>query len=221
MDFFKRAPEWIRGFVPQGMHGFLEGVSWYVILGVVGLIALHALFVVWKILGRMLSGGGGGGRKVNLVEKDLEEHVGEYPKPKPSTGDRQLRVEGVPVRLRLLAIAPAGHADEIDEDEIPKMLEKIVKGLGEVFKADKPRVRFWPVQISYQGFATHFHRNTIVPDEEEGEENPWVVVAGRVKLGKQQIMLGMALLAAKPTTVGRRTYDSHEWATSVKVRVRE
>ena len=76
------------------------------------------------------------------------------------------------------------------------------------------------MQVSYEGFAKHFHRNTITPEEED-EPSPWVVVAGRCKLGKQQIMLGMAALAVKPTTVGRRTYDAHEWATAVKVRVRD
>src|SRR5437762_9885117 len=34
-------------------------------------------------------------------------------------------------------------------------------------------------------------RNTIIPEDEE-DPTPWVVVAGRAKLGKQQVMLGMA-----------------------------
>ena len=122
--------------------------------------------------------------------------------------------------MRLVALAPAGTANEIDEDEIPEILDKLVTGLGDIFKGDKPRVRIWPVQISYKGFATHFHRNTIIP-EAAGEPTPWIIVAGRVKLNKRQLMLGMAMVAVKPTTVGRRTYDSHEWSTAVKVRVRD
>jgi hypothetical protein len=76
------------------------------------------------------------------------------------------------------------------------------------------------MQLSYEGFAKHFHRNTITP-EPEGELTRWVMVAGRAKLGKKQIMLGLALQAVKPTTVGRKTVDSHEWATVLRVRVRE
>ena len=219
MDFFKKAPNWLMEAAPGGVKPYLEGTTWYVIEGVVGLIALLVLLLLLRGVVRLFSGGSSTKRK--RTASQLEEHLEEYPPPKPSTGDRQLRVEGVPCRLRLLAIAPAGTASEIDEDAIPDILEKIVTGLGNVFEADKPRMRIWPVQISYQGFATHFHRNTIIP-EEEGEPTPWIVVAGRVKLaGKQQFMLGMALVAMKPTTVGRRTYDSHDWATAVKVRIRE
>jgi hypothetical protein len=65
------------------------------------------------------------------------------------------------------------------------------------------------------------HRNTIAP-EAEGELSPWIVVAGRAKFGgKQQLMLGMALQAIKPTTVGRLTIDAHEWPTTLRVKVRD
>jgi hypothetical protein len=161
-----------------------------------------------------------GPHKVEKIDTKLEEHLAEYPKPKPSTGDRQLLIERVPCRLRLVAIAPAGKADEIDEDDIPNLLDRVANGLGEIFKGDKPRVRIWPLQVSYEGFSKHFHRNTITPEAED-EPTPWVIVAGRCKLGKQQIMLGLAALALKPTTVGRRTYDSHEWAQAVRVRIQE
>jgi hypothetical protein len=120
-----------------------------------------------------------------------------------------------------LVVAPAGKADEIDEDNLDKTLEKILPGLGHIYNADKPRVRIWPVQLSYEGFTKHMHRNTIAP-EAEGELSPWIVVAGRAKFGgKQQLMLGMALQAIKPTTVGRLTIDAHEWPTTLRVKVRD
>jgi hypothetical protein len=74
--------------------------------------------------------------------------------------------------------------------------------------------------VSYQGFATHFHRNTIT-GAKDGEQTRWVMVAGRAKLGKFQIMLGMALQTIKPNTVGRRTVDAHEWASVLRVRVKD
>jgi hypothetical protein len=192
---------------------------WYILLALAALVALVILYYLLRSLARFLP------RRLeeregDRLESPLEEHLEEYPPPKPSTGDRQLKVEGVPVRLRLVAIAPAGKADVIDEEKIGEMLERLVPGLGEVFQADKPRVRIWPLQLSYEGFAKHFHRNTILP-EEEGDPTPWVVLAGRAKLGKQQIMVGLALLASKPTTIRRRTLDSHEWPTVVRVRVRD
>jgi len=144
----------------------------------------------------------------------------EYPDLKPSSGDRQLRVEGVPVRLRLVVVAPAGTASEVDVDELANVLEQILPGLGDIYKHDKPRVKVWPTQVSYQGFASHFHRNTVT-GAPAGVQTRWVMVAGRAKLGNFQIMLGLALQSIKPNTVGRRTVDSHEWASLLRVRVRD
>ena len=93
-------------------------------------------------------------------------------------------------------------------------------GLGQICTADKPRVRIWPMQLSYNGFTTHFHRCTIVP-EGDGELSPWVVVAGRAKLGKNQVMVGFALQALKPTSAGRLTLEAHEWESKLRVRVRD
>ena len=97
---------------------------------------------------------------------------------------------------------------------------RILPGLGEIYAHDKPRVKVWPKQVSYQGFATHFHRN-METGAEEGVQTRWVMVAGRAKLGKFQIMMGLALQSIKPNTVGRRTVDSHEWATVLRVRVKD
>src|SRR5439155_24495943 len=150
----------------------------------------------------------------------LIEKRQEYPDLRTGTGDRQLRVEGVPVRLRMVVIAPAGTESEVDLDELAGILDKVLPGLGEIFKHDKPRVKEWPRQVSYQGFATHFHRN-METGAKDGEQTRWVTVAGRAKLGKYQIMLGLVLQSIKPNTVGPRTVDSHEWATLLRVRVKD
>lgn len=220
MDFLKRPPDWLVNRVPGGMRGYVQGMFWYIILGGAAVIALIVLYYLARSFLRRFMPGRYEATEGKRLEAPLEEHLDEYPAPKPSTGDRQLKVEGVPVRLRLVAVAPAGKADEVNEEDVPAMLERVVPGLGEIFRGDEPEVRIWPFQVSYQGFAKHFHRNTIIP-EEEGEPTPWVILAGRVKLGKQQIMLGLALVAIKPTTIRRRTLDAHEWASALRVRVRD
>ena len=53
---------------------------------------------------------------------------------------------------------------------------------------------------------------------EEGDQTRWVLIAGRVKVGKKQYMLGVALQTIKPNTIGRRTIDAHEWASVLRVR---
>jgi hypothetical protein len=205
-------PKVFLDLLPDGLREYAT----YIALGsicVFGVIGLLFLIVIGKVLF-------GRGKGKGDSDRSLEENLEEYPELKPSGGDRQLRVEGVPARLRLVVVAPAGTASEVDADEVADLLEKIVPGLGEIYKNDKPRLRVWPKQVSYQGFATHFHRNTVTGGK-EGDQTRWIMVAGRAKLGKYQIMLGLALQSIKPNTVGRRTIDSHEWASVLRVRVRD
>jgi hypothetical protein len=207
--------QWIQDHLP----GPIAALPVPVQLGIVGgvllvgaLVFLAMLLVLLRILF--------GRRKAKSKAPDLEEDLSTYPPLRSSGGDRRLLVEGVPVRLRLVVLAPGGKQSEIDEEKIEPMLNKIVNGLGEICQADRPRIRIWPMQLSYNGFATHFHRCMLVP-EADGEPTQWVIVAGRAKLGTQQVMAGFALQAIKPTTVGRLTLESHEWDSKLRVRVRE
>ena len=122
--------------------------------------------------------------------------------------------------MRLVVVAPAGNDAEVDIEEVQAMLERVLPGLSDICQGDRPRIKVWPRQLSYEGFAKLFRRNMMTP-EGEGEPSRWILLGGRAKLGKQQIMLGLGLQAAKPTTVGRRTVDAHEWPTVLRVRVRD
>ncbi len=204
-------PKELTDLLPENLRAY----ALYIVGGVACVGSVIVLMLLAAIV-RFLFGG----RAKKTESKDLTENLQEYPDLKSSTGDRQLRVEGVPVRMRLVVVAPAGTASEVDVNELASIFEKILPGLGEIYKHDKPRVKVWPKQVSYQGFATHFH-NCTETGVEEGVQTRWVMVAGRAKLGKFQIMLGLALQGIKPNTVGRRTVDSHEWATVLRVRVKD
>lgn len=195
------------------------GLKPYATLIVAGSICFLLVFVILILAGiaRFLFGGR---KSPEVQQRSLEEDLSEYPELKSTSGDRQLRAEGVPVRLRLVVVAPAGTASDVDLDELPELLDQLVPGLGEIYKHDKPRVVEWPTQVSYTGFGNHFHRNMLT-GAEEGEPTRWVLIAGRVKVGKKQVMLGFALQSIKPNTIARRTVDSHEWASILRVRVRE
>jgi hypothetical protein len=211
MDALTKGPEFLRNLLP-------EGIASYVWCGILGLGSLLALVVLLKIFGLLF-----GGRRAKASAKipKLTENLAEYPPLKSSTGDRQLRIEGVPVRLRLVVVAPGGTEAEANLDDLAKMLDRVVSGLGDIYKHDKPRVREWPVQLSFEGFANHFHRQTLIPNETDGEQSVWVVLAGRAKLGKFQVFIGLALQAIKPTTIGRKTIEAHEWDSVIRVRVRD
>src|SRR5437773_1274490 len=116
MDFLQKPPDWLVDAVPEGaVRDFVEGSGWYVILGVFGLLLLLILLGLWGFFSKLFQ-----------AEKQpeappaphLEEDLSLYPELRPSIGDRQLRVEGVPVRLRLVVVAPAGHEDEISVDDV-------------------------------------------------------------------------------------------------------
>jgi hypothetical protein len=204
-------PKEVLDFLPEGLHAY----ALYILGGAVCIGVLFVLIVGVGTL-RLLFGG-----KPNTLDdrSDLTEDLSTYPDLKTSSGDRQLRAEGTPVRLRLVVLAPAGNS-EIDAEELPTILEEIVSGLGDIFKHDKPRVKIWPRQVSYQGFATFFHSHTPTGGGET-KQTRWVTIAGRVRVGAKQYMLGVALQSIKPSTIGRRTVDSHEWANVLRVRVRD
>src|SRR5271170_7447220 len=74
------------------------------------------------------------------AERHLREDVATYPPAPGSPGSRQLLIQGVPVRLRLVVLAPAGKSF-VDPDAAVDLLNQVAQGLGAVAQVDKPRVR--------------------------------------------------------------------------------
>ncbi len=210
MDILNNPPQWLKDLLPEGTLPW----SWWVILGFGGLVAL---LLLWALASKFT---GLFGRKIKPPKDDLEEELESIPPAAPSTGDRRLTIDGVPVRLRLVVAAPAGAEGKINPQAVTKLLDRVVVGLGTIAENDQPRVRLWPMQYSYEGFAKLFHRNTPIP-EGENEPSRWVLVCGRAKLGDRQVMLGLGLQAIKPTTIGRRTLKTHEWAETFRIKTRE
>ena len=205
-------PQIVRDILPESMREY----ALYITLGLGLAVSLIVLLLLVAIVRFFFRGKG----KKAPKEPGLSENLDEYPELTKTSGDRQLRAEGVPARLRLVVVAPAGTASDVDVDELEDVLEKLIPGLGDIYKHDRPRVKDWPTQVSYQGFANHFHKNMLTGGA-EGEQTRWILVAGRVKVGKRQVMLGVALQTIKPNTIGRRTVDAHEWAGILRVRVKE
>jgi hypothetical protein len=215
MDFLQKPPQWLNDALPDAARDVLQNGGWYAILGVGALVVLLILWAIVRPLFRRRR------RPARAERSEIAvEDLASYPPPAPSTGDRRLTVEGVPVRLRLVVLAPAGVAYQVNADTVNDVLEQVLTGLGSIAAADLPRVRVWPAQLSYEGFANTFHRNTPMP---EGEKEPsrWVLVAGRARMGGQSLMVGLGMQAIKPTTVGRKTLQPHEWSTVLRIKVRD
>jgi hypothetical protein len=209
-------PPLLLQHLPAPVRSFLEGSGGMVVVGVLVVLLLVVLLLVIGRLARSLSGSGRRKKKANDLEEDLEA----IPAPEPRSGDQRLVAEGVPVRIRLVVLAPAGRAQTVSEGMARKILDRVLPGLGDLFDEDQPVVRIWPEQLSYEGFANTFHRNTPLP---EGEDAPsrWVMLAGRAHVAGQQFLLGLGLKSKKPTSIGRRRLDSHEWPAVLRIRVKE
>src|SRR5947208_15376846 len=98
--------QWIQDHLPAPIAELPGWVQIAIVLGILGVGAIFALMmlvVVFRILF---------GRKKAPKPPNLEEDLSTYPPLKSSGGDRRMMVEGVPVRLRLVVVAPAGKESE-------------------------------------------------------------------------------------------------------------
>ena len=102
-----------------------------------------------------------------------------------------------------------------------RVLDWIKPGLAEVTGVDYPRVRVWPPQYSYDGFATAFLHHTKTPDP-PGYPSHWVLIAGRVQVGRKATFLGLAFWTPEASTIGRVKLRSDQWMDVLRIdRVQE
>jgi hypothetical protein len=179
------------------------------ILLAAGLGVLVALFVLFKIAT--------GGKKKHVdLEKGQREDLGEYPPPPPA-GAKRLTINGVPVRVRLVVISPTGKAhDAVSAEDVPDLLNDVLRGLGSFVKTDRPRVKIWPTQLSVVGFAPTFHRLVESPDAEK-KSSCWIKLAGPARTGQRPILLGLALLADEPCKLGDIHVEQTQWGDLLQV----
>src|SRR5262245_52403610 len=151
------------------------------------------------------------------LEKALREDLKNYP-PAPTVADmRQLSINGIPGRLRLVVMAPTGKTQEnIMPDHVAELLNNVVRGLGAFVTSDKPRIKVWPPQLSISGFAPTFHRLVESPDAVD-RPSRWVKLAGPARTGKRPILLGLAIYADEPCQLGDVNVETTEWGELLEV----
>jgi hypothetical protein len=150
------------------------------------------------------------------LENSQREDLRTFPPP-PAVRSRRLSVNGEPVRLRLVVVAPTGKLqDPISPDGVAELLDNVVRGLGAFVESDKPRIKVWSPQLSVSGFAPTFHRLVASPDA-EGKPTRWVKLAGPARTGKRPILLGLALLADEESKLGDLQVETTEWSELLEV----
>jgi hypothetical protein len=212
MERLKQFLDPVIDFLPPSWRDF-----WWVFAGVAALIVLLLVLALLKGLVRALFG-----RRPRPVELDLgpRENLDEYPLPAEPWGPRRLTVEGVPVRLRLVIVAPMGKQSTIQEGAVEELLDQFLWGLGAITRTDRPKVRIWPPQLSHQGFAVAFHRTTPRP-EPPGQPSRWILIAGQTPPRPRPFLLGVALWADEPVYIGRSTLEPGRWADVLRIQTLE
>src|SRR4051794_5105818 len=114
----------VTDVLPEGVQEFLEAGGWWLVLAIVVLIVLLVLAGLLRVLRRTLFGR----RRRTVVDPDhgLYENLAECPLPIRSPLDRQLTVYHLPVRLRLVVVAPPGTGLDVDATQVEKLLDLIV-----------------------------------------------------------------------------------------------
>ena len=217
MEELRTALKPLTDWMPPDIRNRLDVQAWWLIFLAAALVLLLVLGLLLRRLWRGLFG-----RKKPAPdwERDLRVELDECPLPVRPEGGVVLTVYHVPVRLRLVVLAPPGKDAEVDALAVEKLLESVLPGLGAIAANDRPRIRVWPKQMSRQGFTATFHRCT-VKYEAEGEPSRWVLVAGRAMLGRQPVLLGLGLWAGEANAVGRLTLEPHQWLDVLRLRTPE
>ena len=148
-------------------------------------------------------------------EQGLSENLAGFPPAPGKPGKRRLTVQAQPMRLRLVVVAPMGKKPMSAEDA-EALVGSMMRGLDEIIKTDRPRIRVWPAQLSAVGFAQSFFRRVLRP-EARGRLSNWVRVAGPTKAGGTPILLGLALLADEQTDVDELNLDGNEWTDVLRI----
>jgi hypothetical protein len=164
-----------------------------------GAVLLMLLLILWLRRGR---------RPTLDPQAGLIENLADYPPAGP--GPQRLFLHGQPLRLRLVVLAPMGKRALPADGAVEPLLDLVLRGLGEIVRQDRPRLRVWPAQLSHQGFAPTFFRLTQRPEATD-KPSPWVLAAGPVRAGGQQFLLGLALCADTATDVGNLALQANEW----------
>jgi hypothetical protein len=143
-------------------------------------------------------------------EAGMMEDLTAYPPPPALTGRQRLTVQGQPVRVRFVVVAPVARQGIEVEGGFETLLDLVVRGLGAAARQDQARVRTWPLGLSRQGFTPMFFRRTRRP-EPACTPSRWILLAGPARSGVQQVLLGLALWADEPNPLGNVALQANEW----------
>ncbi len=183
--------------------------SYWPIIAVV--LVLVLVWVVRKVLFRK--------RPPLPPEPDLRIDLDSL-QPEPPPASPRLEFFGLPVRLVVLVLAPAGRDGYLPPSEQwNDLFEAIVPGLGEVVRAHQPMVVRWPPQLSAQGFIHKYFQNVRLPGD-RGRGTPWCSAAGVARYSGRTFLVGMTFYAARANHYSQETINREgDWYRLLRVTI--
>lgn len=178
-----------------------------------------ALFVLVVLVLIVRAGMRRGGKAKADSGNDLAINVLGLESGGPPDGWPQLEFYGVPVRLAILVLAPAGRVSSIPpKEKLRETIDGLLPGLAKVVDRHRPLFRRWPEQLSTQGFAQSFFSNVKLPGD-AGKKTPWCSVAGRFDTGDRHLLVGIVCCAARPNALSTVVVEHiGQWHDVLRVR---
>jgi len=190
-------------------------LSWAMVviaLAVVVVVLLLAIFIFLIVTAR---------RRQRLPSSsiDLTIDVTQLPAGGPPSDGPTLEFCGMPVRLAVVVLAPAGRNAHLPpENKLTGVLDDLAPGLSSVVLSHRPILRVWPTQLSTQGFVHAFFNHLQLPGD-RGKGTPWCCAAGRFDAGDQQLLVGILCAANKPNSLSQVTVGNvGQWMEVLRVR---
>jgi hypothetical protein len=206
----------ITKHLPPPVQDFLNAGGWFVVLG--GLVGL-------ALYGPRIHRG----RKHDKHQHQHKRHQRAEPRgtrdqldlvgaAMTGLGPRQVTVNGLPGRLRLVVLAPtkAGTSTPSGDAHV-QVLDGLLPGLGKVATFDFPRVECWSDRHARDSFRTTLVGGVKVPEPPEAPSR-WLLLAGEATGPQGAVHVGLAVLTDQPTTTRVIDVAPGQWATVLGLR---
>ena len=196
----------ITRHLPLPVEDFLNSGGWLVTLALVG-----AMVIFWPRIKRRR-------RKIVQYHQTLKlrrvpakYELGFIGDALTGLGPKQLTVNGVPARLRLVVLGPTlATAGRLSEEEVPRMLNGVLHGMAEMIKYDSPRVQVWHDARTHEGFRQKLLERVVFP-QEKGEPTPWVLLIGEMPGRESPLLVGLALHRAQASADRVVSVPAGQW----------
>jgi hypothetical protein len=211
----------VTKYLPQPVNDFLRGGGWWLVFGVIGIIALLWLrSIVRRIRGAVAAAVPTRKKKprTKVIPINLKVRLAKIGEAVSEEGPTQIVVHGVPARLRLVVLSVGSrNAGALTEEMADRVLDWIKPGLAAVMLEDYPAVHVWPPFLSTSGFASAVNANVVFP-KPSGTPTRWAVVVGQVRMGKAVVNVALGLRTEEPTSMRIIKVSGNQWLSVLKTR---